>query len=97
MMEKLKSLREEYHGETMQAAFYESKMLVLIKSKHNHFEPADLEIPATDPRSILNMKKEIGEILSLIDRLSLYDPQQVHEQNNAPAPEGLDNAGEGAV
>ncbi|MBI1301670.1 MAG: DUF3137 domain-containing protein [Alphaproteobacteria bacterium] len=86
MMEKLKGLYEEYDGETMMASFYGSKMLILIQSKHNHFEPADLEIPATDPRSILNMKKEIGEILSLIDRLSLYDPMAVQEQNNVVLP-----------
>lgn len=74
MMERLKGLQEEYQGQSMTAAFYDSKMLVLIQSKYNYFEPADLEIPATDPRSILSMKNEIGEILSLIDRLSLYDP-----------------------
>ena len=83
MMERLKGLQDQYEGETMTAAFYDSKMLVLIKSRYNYFEPADLEIPASDPRSILQMKKEIGEILSLIDRLSLYDPQKVHEQNEA--------------
>jgi len=79
MMERLKGLQEEYNGESMTAAFYDSKMLVLIQSKHNNFEPADLEIPATDPRSVLSMKKEIGEILALIDRLNLYDPYALHK------------------
>lgn len=77
MMERLKCLQEEYEGEGMTAAYYDSKMLVLIESKHNYFEPADLTIPATDPRSILNMKREVGEILSLVDRLDLYDPSEV--------------------
>jgi len=85
MIERLKGLQEEYDGNNMTAAFYESKMLILIQSKHNYFEPADLEIPATDPRSILSMKNEIGEILSLIDRLSLYDPDEVHK--NTPSVE----------
>ncbi len=71
-------MQEEYEGEGMTAAYYDSKMLVLIESKHNYFEPADLTIPATDPRSILNMKREVGEILSLVDRLDLYDPSEVH-------------------
>ena len=78
MMERLKGLQEEYDGEGITAAFYDSKMLILIQSRHNYFEPAELEIPATDPRSILSMKNEIGEILSLIDRLDLYDPDEVH-------------------
>lgn len=77
MIERLKGLYTEYEGEKMASAFYDSKMLILIASKHNHFEPADLHIPATDPRSILNMKKEIGEILSVIDKLSLYDPKKI--------------------
>lgn len=79
MMERLKSLQEEYGGDSISAAFYDSKMLILIKSGHNFFEPANINVPATDPRSILRMKKDIGEILSLIDRLSLYDPQKAHE------------------
>ena len=80
MIERLKGVYAEYEGEKMAAAFYENKMLILIASRHNHFEPADIYIPATDPASILSMKKEIGEILSIIDRLSLYDPKAVHEQ-----------------
>ena len=83
MIERLKGLQTEYEGNNLTAAFYESKMLVLIESKHNHFEPADLHVPATDPRSIMNMKREIGEILSLIDRLNLYDPHEAHAQESA--------------
>ncbi|MCB1840732.1 MAG: DUF3137 domain-containing protein, partial [Alphaproteobacteria bacterium] len=66
MIEKLKGLYEEYNGEKMVAAFYDSKMLILISSKHNHFEPADISVPATDPESVLNMKREIGQVLSII-------------------------------
>jgi Protein of unknown function (DUF3137) len=80
MIERITGLQTEYEGKTITAAFYENKMLVLIQSSHNHFEPADIAIPATDPRSVLGMKREIGEILSLIDRLDLYDPKAVHEQ-----------------
>ncbi len=76
MMERLKAVRDEYNGEEIVAAFYESKLLILVQSKHNYFEPADLEIPATDPRSLVSMKREIGQILSLVDRLSLYDPEE---------------------
>ncbi len=79
MMERLKGVQEQYDGKGLTAAFYDSKLLILIESKHNYFEPADLEIPATDPRSVISMKREIGEILSLVDRLSLYDPNEVHK------------------
>jgi len=79
MMERLNGMYEEYDGNKMAAAFYDSKMLILISSKHNYFEPARLEIPATDPRSILSMKKEIGEILSIVERLEIYDPYEVQK------------------
>ncbi len=78
MIERIKGLQEHYNGQSITAAFYENKMLVLIQSSYNYFEPADISVPAMDPASILNMKREIGEILSLIDRLSLYDPKAVH-------------------
>ncbi len=85
MIEKIKGLQEEYDGESLTAAFYDSKMLVLIQSPHNYFEPAELEVPASDPRSIISMKREIGQVLSLIDRLSLYDPYAVHgDRENNP-------------
>ncbi len=79
MMEHLKGVQRQYDGKGLTAAFYDSKLLILIESTHNYFEPADLEIPATDPRSVISMKREIGEILSLVDRLSLYDPSEVHQ------------------
>jgi len=50
-----------------------------VASRHNHFEPADLHIPASDPDSLLEMKREIGQILSIIDKLRLYDPHEIHE------------------
>lgn len=79
MIEDLKGLYEEYDGKSMSAAWYDSKMLILVSSNHNHFEPAKITIPATDPASILNMKHEIGQILSIVDRLQLYDPMKLEE------------------
>jgi hypothetical protein len=87
MIERLNGMYEEYNGNKMAAAFYDSKMLILIASKHNYFEPAQLEIPATDPRSILSMKKEIGEILSIVERLELYDPYEVRAQGEVLSQE----------
>jgi hypothetical protein len=83
MIEKLKGLYVEYEGEKMAAAFFDNKMLIMIASSHNHFEPASIYTPATDPQSILSMKHEIGEILSIIDKLSLYDPKAVQQQRTA--------------
>ena len=80
MIENLKGLYEEYKGESMSAAWYNSKMFILIASKHNHFEPADIHIPATDKESVLSMKHEIGQILNIVDRLELFDPKAIEEE-----------------
>lgn len=79
MIERLKGLYTEYNGEQMATAFFDNKMLILISSKHNHFEPPNIYLPAADPASILNMKREVGDILSIIDKLSLYDPEEVRK------------------
>jgi hypothetical protein len=76
-IERIKALYTEYNGEKMGAAWYEGQLLIMIASKHNHFEPADISVPATDPESLQTMKREIEQILSIIDRLELYDPLAV--------------------
>lgn len=83
MMERLKELHDEYHGKGMMAALYENQMLIIIASDHNHFEPANIYIPAADPTHVLNMKKEVESILSIIDRLELFDPDKAHEEAGA--------------
>ena len=95
MIESLKGLYAEYDGHQMAAAFYVNRMLILIASKHNHFEPPNIYLPASDPEGLLNMKREVGQILSIIDKLSLYDPDEVHKNAaqviDAPDKLGLNN------
>ena len=76
IIENLKTLYNEYSGKQMMVAFYDDHVLILIGSDVNHFEPADITIPATDEASLLAMKREIEGILSIVDRLSLYDPKK---------------------
>ena len=76
IIESLKDLYQEYNGDKMLASFYNDQVLILIESTKNHFEPADIKIPATNEAELLSMKREIEQILSIVDRLSLYDPRQ---------------------
>lgn len=85
MIENLKALYSQYNGKKMSAAYYEDKILILIASKHNHFEPPALEVPAIKPETIFKMRKEIENILSIIEHLSLYDAAkayEIHQQDN---------------
>lgn len=78
MMERFKGLQTHYDGEEIKAAFFDRSLLVLIRSNYNYFEPEGVEVPATDLRSLIQMKREIEQVLSLVDRLRLYDPAKVH-------------------
>lgn len=78
MIERFKALQDHYDGEDVRAAFFDDSLLMLIRSDHNYFEPEGLEVPATDLRSLIQMKKEVEEVLSLVDLLRLYDPTKVH-------------------
>lgn len=83
IIENLKSLYSEYSGKKMMAAFYDDHFLILIGSDKNHFEPAKIQLPATDEASILSMKREIEQILSIVDRLSLYDRRNLRRGEEA--------------
>jgi hypothetical protein len=81
IMERYKDLHQHYNSKDMRVAYFDDKVFILIESKSKHFEPADLYTPATDEDSLLQMKQEVQDILSIIDYLDLYDPAQAH--NNA--------------
>jgi len=76
IVENLKTLYSEYNGDKMLAAFYDDHFLILVGSHKNHFEPATIYVPATDETELLSMHREVGQILSIVDRLSLLDPSQ---------------------
>jgi len=80
MIEKIKSLYSEYNGKAISLAFHDEQMLILIASNHNHFEPANIHTLATTPESLMSMKREIENIISIIDKLSLYNPRDAHNE-----------------
>lgn len=73
IVENIKALHAEFEGKDFRAAFFEDRVLVLIASSKNHFEPAAIDQPAYDAAGVLSMKREVGQILSIVDRLALYD------------------------
>lgn len=79
IIERIKALHEDYNGDKLMTAFYDDKVLILIGSNENHFEPADISIPATNEDGLLAMKDEIEQILSIIDQLELIDKRRVRE------------------
>ena len=89
IIENIKTLYNEYNGNTLLAAFYEGRVLILIGSKKNHFEPAKIEVPATNKAELLALRNEVTQILGIVDRLALFDPAKVRaaEQQNSASSE----------
>ena len=81
--ENLKTLYDAYDGKNLSAAFYDKNVLILIESSEDHFEPASIHTPAMDTDSLLAMRSEIAQIMSIIDNLSLYDRGQARRARNA--------------
>ena len=71
IMENLKTLQNDYNGDSLTASFYDNHVLILIASKTNHFEPAKIDIAATNETELLAMQSEFAKILSIVDQLSL--------------------------
>lgn len=88
MIENLKVMRDVYEAKTFSAAYYKNQVLVLLPSKRNYFEPANIKTEATDPQSITGMKTELGLILDLVDKLEIYDALSIHAAHKA----GIDPA-----
>ena len=80
MIERIKALAGLYETDGISAAYYEDKMLLLLPTKKNFFEPADIKVKATDPESVISMKREVGHMMHLVDHLELYDSRKVHQK-----------------
>lgn len=79
IIERLTTLYAECKASQLMAAFFDSKMLVLVANHLQRFEPPGLSTPATDPKALLGLKHEVGDIVTIIDKLKLYDPAKAHQ------------------
>ncbi len=71
VIENLKKIVEYYQAKGISAAWYDSKMLVLLPSDKNYFEPASIHSSATDVSSVMTLKRELESVLSIADHLDL--------------------------
>lgn len=78
MIEKIKAIRTAYDAQGVMAAYLRDSLLILMQSKKNHFEPAGIDIPATEPSTLVAMKHEVEQVLNLIDQMELYDRDAAH-------------------
>lgn len=87
MIETFKSLRELFGASALMAAYYKNRSLILVATEKNHFEPPDIQAPATGEEGIMRMKHELEQVLSLIDRLEMHEIGG-HDRREAGPPPG---------
>lgn len=78
MIEKIKAIRATYAAKGVMAAYFTDSLLLMLPSGKNHFEPAGIDVPATDPSTLVAMKHEVEQVLNLIDQMELYDRDAAH-------------------
>lgn len=83
MIEDLKKLNREYKGSSLVAAWYGSKMLILIKREDDQFEFNE-DATTQNLSGLAKIKDEIDEVLKIVDKLNLYDPMAVHGTPDDP-------------
>ncbi len=71
MIESFTALSKEYEGGKLCAEYYNGRLLLLLPTKENHFEPADIHIEATNIATLIEMKHELVTVLSIVDELEL--------------------------
>lgn len=74
MIERIVKLQHSHVAEGISVSYKEKRILILIASKKNHFEPADIAIPSTDAEALSALRQEVSETLSLVDYFEFYKP-----------------------
>ena len=74
MIERINRMEHSHVSKHIAASYKDNRILILIETKKNHFEPADITIPATDAEALNGLRHEVSETLSLVDYFEFYKP-----------------------
>jgi hypothetical protein len=74
MIERIVQIQHSHVSGGISASYHNKRILILIETKKNLFEPADITIPATDAEALSALRQEVSETLSLVDYFEFYKP-----------------------
>lgn len=74
MIERIVQIQHAHVSGRLSASYKDKRILILIETKKNLFEPADITIPATDAEALSALRQEVSETLSLVDYFEFYKP-----------------------
>jgi hypothetical protein len=87
-MELLQRLSELFSNSLISSAFYAgNRVLLLIPSDEDMFEPGDIDMPVSSQGYALKCKREIEQILHVVDVIDVYEPDSAAPPQQQPVPE----------
>ncbi len=86
MMELMNRLSEIFGNSELSVAFYGgNKVFLLIPYEGDMFEPGNIHMPVTTGQLALRCKKEVEQILSVVEILDVYEPE-AENTDSSPEP-----------
>jgi len=74
MVDRITRLQHSHVSGRLMASYKDKRVLLLIETKKNLFEPADITIPATDAEGLSVLRHDVAETLALVDYFEFYKP-----------------------
>jgi hypothetical protein len=85
LLQKLSTLFDEA---LISSAFYAGgRVLLMIPSANDMFEPGDIQLPVSTQNHALQCKREVEQILHLVDVLDVYEADSAEPAPSVPAQE----------
>lgn len=70
-MERLTAVADDFGNGSMQAAFYDKRLLLMIPLVHDRFEPPEISVSLMEDSGVQRLADELGDVLSIVDALKL--------------------------
>lgn len=78
MIERINKIDETNTGTTgaLSIAYRDGCVFMMLPASKPLFEPADIDVPATDRQAVLTLRSHLSGLLGMIDQLEFYQPPQ---------------------
>ena len=70
-MVRLTAVADDFATDSMQAAFYDKQLLLMIPLAKDRFEPPAINVSLIDDSGVKRLACELGDVLSIVDALKL--------------------------
>jgi len=74
MIDRIVRIQHSHVSGGVLASYKDKRILILVQTKKNLFEPADITFPATDAEALSALRQDVAETLALVDYFEFYKP-----------------------